>query len=158
MKKGAFLLMILCFLACNNNMLFKADKEITNTWHTDSVLIFQFSVSDTNATFYSEINIRHTTDYSYKNLFVFIHNTNPSGKMVTDTVECVLADKTGKWKGRGVGDILDFTKMYNDSIFFETSGEYKIEIEQAMRYGELPKIEMLKGIVSIGVSIRRRGE
>ena len=57
-----------------------------------------------------------------------------------------------------MGDILDFTKIYNDSILFETNEEYKIEIEQAMRYGELPKIEMLKGIVSIGVSIRKRGE
>jgi len=158
MKKGIFLLTALCFFACNNNVLFKADKEITNTWHTDSLLIFQFRTNDTNITFYSEINIRHTIEYSYKNLFVFVRQTNPEGQTVVDTVECVLADKTGKWKGRGVGDILDFTKRYNDSILFETSGEYKIEIEQAMRYGELPKIERLKGIVSIGVSIRRRGE
>ena len=155
MKNGAFFLMILCFLACNNNVLFKAEKEIANTWHTDSLLTFQFSVSDTNTTFYSEINIRHTTDYSYKNLFVFIHNTNPNGKTVTDTVECVLADKTGKWKGRGVGDILDFTKIYHDSILFETSGEYRIGIEQAMRYGELPKIEKLNEIMSIGACIKK---
>ena len=43
-------------------------------------------------------------------------------------------------------------------MLFRSVLEYKIEIEQAMRYGELPKIEMLKGIVSIGVSIRKRGE
>jgi len=155
MKKGVFLLMGLCFFACNNNVLFKADKEITSSWHTDSLLTFQFSVSDTNTTFYSEINIRHTIEYSYKNLFIFVHQTNPEGQTIIDTVECVLADKTGKWKGRGMGDILDFTKIYQDSTFFETGGEYKIEIEQAMRYGELPRIENLKEIVSIGVCIKK---
>ena len=156
MKKGIFLLTALCFFACNNNVLFKADKEITNTWHTDSLLIFQFRTNDTNITFYSEINIRHTIEYSYKNLFVFVRQTNPEGQTVVDTVECVLADKTGKWKGRGVGDILDFTKRYNDSILFETSGEYKIEIEQAMRYGELPAIKSLEEIISVGVCIKKK--
>ena len=156
MKKGIFLLTALCFFACNNNVLFKADKEITNTWHTDSLLIFQFRTNDTNITFYSEINIRHTIEYSYKNLFVFVRQTNPEGQTVVDTVECVLADKTGKWKGRGVGDILDFTKIYNDSILFETNEEYKIEIEQAMRYGELPAIKSLEEIISVGVCIKKK--
>jgi len=155
MKKRILLFVTICFFACNKNVLFKADKEITNYWHTDTLLSFRFNVNDTNTIFYSEINIRHTIDYSYKNLFVFIHNTNPEGKTVVDTVECVLADKTGKWKGKWMGDILDFTKTYNDFTFFEKSGEYKIEIEQAMRYGELPKIERLKEIVSIGVCIKK---
>ena len=156
MRQVVFVLVVFSLLSCTNNFFFKADKEIKDGWHADSIIVFQFNISDTTNIFYSEINIRHTISYPFQNLFVFLHNTNPLGQTTTDTIECVLADKTGKWKGRGVGDILDFTKRYNDSILFETSGEYKIEIEQAMRYGELPKIEMLKEIVSIGVSVRRR--
>ena len=158
MRQVVFVLVVFSLLSCTSNFFFKADKEIKDGWHADSIIVFQFNISDTTNIFYSEINIRHTISYPFQNLFVFLHNTSPLGQTTTDTIECVLADKTGKWKGRGVGDILDFTKIYNDSILFETNEEYKIEIEQAMRYGELPKIEMLKGIVSIGVSIRRRGE
>ena len=156
MKQGVIVLVVFCLLSCTNNFLFKADKEIKDGWHADSTIVFQFNISDTTNVFYSEINIRHTISYPFQNLFVFLHNTTPLGQTTTDTIECVLADKTGKWKGRDVGDILDFTKMYNDSILFETSGEYKIEIEQAMRYGERSKIELLKEIISVGLCIREK--
>ncbi len=156
MRQGVIVLAVFSLFSCTNNLLFKADKEIKDGWHADSIIVFQFNISDTTNIFYSEINIRHTISYPFQNLFVFLHNTNPLGQTTTDTIECVLADKTGKWKGRGVGDILDFTKRYNDSILFETSGEYKIEIEQAMRYGELPAIKYLEEIISVGVCIKKK--
>ena len=55
-----------------------------------------------------------------------------------------------------MGDILDFTQIYKDSIVFKTEGNYKIVIEQAMRYGELPSIKSLKEIVSVGVCIKEK--
>ena len=55
-----------------------------------------------------------------------------------------------------MGDILDFTQSYKDSIVFKTKGNYKIAIEQAMRYGELPSIKSLKEIVSVGVCVKRK--
>ena len=156
MRQVVFVLVVFSLLSCTNNFFFKADKEIKDGWHADSAIVFQFNISDTTNIFYSEINIRHTISYPFQNLFVFLHNTNPLGQTTTDTIECVLADKTGKWKGRGVGDILDFTKIYNDSILFETNEEYKIEIEQAMRYGELPAIKSLEEIISVGVCIKKK--
>ena len=35
-------------------------------------------------------------------------------------------------------------------------GKYKIEIEQAMRYGHLEAIQRLENIKSIGISIRQQ--
>ena len=67
-----------------------------------------------------------------------------------------MADKTGKWRGNGIGDILEFSKVYKDAILFETSGEYKIEIEQAMRYGEPATIQKLEEIKSVGVCISQK--
>ena len=108
--------------------------------------------------FYSEINIRHTISYPFQNLFIFIHSTDPYGQTTIDTLECVLADITGKWNTKGVGDILDFTQSYKDSIIFKTKGNYIIAIKQAMRYGELPSIKLLKGIMSVGVYIKEKGK
>ncbi len=142
--------------SCTNNVLFRADTEINNSWHTDSLIEFNLNISDTTTVYYSEINIRHNNNYPFQNLFVFIHTTNPLGHKTTDTVECILADKTGKWLGTGIGDILDFTKIYQDSKVYENAGNYIIEIEQAMRYGQLPAIKSLEGIVSVGVCVRRR--
>ena len=142
--------------SCINNVLFSGDKEIETAWDTDSLVVFHFHVSDTTKTYYSEIKLRHSTLYSYQNLFVFIHTTNPEGERITDTVECILADKTGKWRGKGIGDILEFSKIYKDACLFETSGKYKIEIEQAMRHGDLAEIETLEEIKSVGVCVGQK--
>ena len=155
MKQGVIVLVVFSLLSCTNNFLFKADKEIKDGWHADSTIVFQFNISDTTNVFYSEINIRHTISYPFQNLFVFIHSTTPDGQTTTDTLECVLADIMGKWKAKGVGDIIDFTQIYKDSIVFKTKGKYKISIEQAMRYGELPSIKSLKEIVSVGFFIKK---
>ena len=157
MKQGVIVLVVFSLLSCTNNFLFKADKEIKDGWHADSTIVFQFNISDTTNVFYSEINIRHTISYPFQNLFVFIHSITPDGQTSTDTLECILADNTGKWNAKGVGDILDFTQIYKDSIVFKTKGNYKIAIEQAMRYGELPSIKSLKEIVSVGVCIKEKG-
>ena len=157
MRQGVIVLAVFSLLSCTNNLLFKADKEIKDGWHTDSTIVFQFNISDTTNVFYSEINIRHTISYPFQNLFVFIHSITPDGQTSTDTLECILADNTGKWNAKGVGDILDFTQIYKDSIVFKTKGNYKIAIEQAMRYGELPSIKSLKEIVSVGACIKEKG-
>ena len=87
---------------------------------------------------------------------MFIHSITPDGQTKIDTLECVLADIAGKWKGKGMGDILDFTQIYKDPIVFKTEGNYKIVKEQAMRYGEFPSIKSLKEIVSVGVCIKEK--
>ena len=156
MKQGVIVLVVFSLLSCTNNLLFKADKEIKDGWHADSTIVFQFNISDTTNVFYSEINIRHTISYPFQNLFIFIHSTDPYGQTTIDTLECVLADITGKWNAKGVGDILDFTQIYKDPIVFKTEGNYKIVIEQAMRYGEFPSIKSLKEIVSVGVCIKEK--
>ena len=156
MRQGIIVLAVFSLLSCTNNLLFKADKEIKDGWHADSTIVFQFNISDTTNVFYSEINIRHTISYPFQNLFMFIHIITPDGQTKIDTLECVLADIVGKWNGKGMGDILDFTQIYKDSIVFKTEGNYKIVIEQAMRYGEFPSIKSLKEIVSVGVCIKEK--
>lgn len=155
MKKGLFGVIFFSLFSCTNNVVFQADKEIETSWHTDSLATFYFQISDTISTYSSELNIRHTIFYSYQNLYVFIHTTNPAGKTTTDTINCYLAEKTGKWKGKGIGDILSYSTAIKELAAYENRGEYKIEIEQAMRYGKTPKIEFLKEVLSVGVCIKK---
>ena len=155
MKTGLIFLIIFSLFSCTNNVVFQQDKEIHTTWHTDSLATFCFQISDTLTPYNSELKIRHTVAYSYQNLYVFIHKTNPSGKTITDTINCFLADKTGKWKGKGIGDVLSYTRVIKELETYKNSGEYKIEIEQAMRYGQTPKIEFIKEILSVGICVKK---
>ncbi|MGI8892230.1 MAG: gliding motility lipoprotein GldH, partial [Bacteroidia bacterium] len=66
--------------------------------------------------------------------------TLPDGKMARDTVELILADNDGRWRGDGLGDIWDHSFPLNTQFQFPLSGEYKITLTQAMRVDVLPSI------------------
>ena len=148
-------LVLFSLVACTNNVVFKGDKEVGKYWHTDSLITFYFEILDTINTYDVNLNIRHTNSYSYQNLYIFIHTTNPLGVTTVDTLNCILADKTGRWKSQGTGDVLKYSTHIKKLARYESSGKYKVQIEQAMRYGKLPQIEFLKDILSVGICIRK---
>ena len=92
--------------------------------------------------------------YPYSNLWLFINTIDPYGVLNIDTLECVLAKKDGKWIGHGLGDIWDIQCNFKN-YRLKKKGDYVFEIEQAMRYGDLAKIEKLKGVMGIGLRIEK---
>ncbi|MGY8988379.1 MAG: gliding motility lipoprotein GldH, partial [Flavobacteriales bacterium] len=94
----------------------------------------------------------HTTDYEFQNLFLFIKAEK------TDTLELLLANKEGKWLGKGIGDVREVEAVYRKEKVFTKKGNFTFEIEQAMRYAALEKIQHLNNIKAIGLSIQKQDE
>ncbi len=82
-------------------------------------------------------------------MWVFIKSSAPNGQTSIDTLECILADKTGKWAGDGLGDIWDIQIPWRMNVRFPVSGKYTVEYEQAMRVDDLP------GIMDMGLRIEK---
>jgi gliding motility-associated lipoprotein GldH len=95
------------------------------------------------------LNLRHTTSYRYANIYLFINTTFPDGTAARDTVECILADPSGKWVGKGISNILDNQVLLRRGLRFPQKGKYIFEFEQAMREPEL------EGVMDIGLRITR---
>ena len=143
---------IVMFISCNNS-IFNDYKTFENqTWNADSSVIFSYSVSDTTCKNKVVIKVRHTTNYEFQNLFLFAKTEK------TDTAELMLANKEGKWLGKGIGDVREVEFMYRKNKVFHKKGDFIFEIEQAMRYGELEKIQDLNNIKAIGLSIQKQDE
>ena len=143
-----FLLML---IACTRNTVFEQYTSFEDkSWNTDSTIIFNCLIEDTTSQNQLIIQVRHTVEYEFQNLFLFIK----SEKM--DTIEIQLANKEGKWLGKGVGDIRKLDFVYKDKEVFSKKGDLIIEIEQAMRYGNFEKIQQLKNIESIGFMIEKK--
>ena len=144
---------VLVFSSCNNNSVFNDYKTFENqTWNADSNVVFGYSVSDTTSQNQIVIKVRHTTDYEFQNLFLFFKTKK------TDTLELLLANKEGKWLGRGVGDVREVEFVYKKDKVFAEKGDFTFEIEQAMRYGKLEKIQRLSNIKAIGISIQKQDD
>jgi gliding motility-associated lipoprotein GldH len=144
---------IAMFISCNNNVVFDDYKTFENQiWNSDSSVVFDYSASDTICNHKLVIKVRHTTDYEFQNLFLFVTAEK------TDTLELLLANKGGKWLGKGIGDVREIEFVYRQDKVFAKKGEVTFEIEQAMRYGELEKIQHLNNIKAIGLSIQKQND
>ena len=154
MRKVAYLISTLFLLsACDADRVFEENVSIENNqWkHTDKVQLL-VEVTDTVNPMNVYVNIRHTAHYPFSNLWLFIHQTGPDNQRQTDTLECVLAEKDGRWTGQGLGDIWD-TQTVLKRLTFPAQGSYQFEIEQAMRYGDQEKMDLLPEVMDVGLRI-----
>ena len=149
----AFIGTIVMFISCDSSIVFEEYKSFENQkWNTDSAAFFNYSISDTISKNTIKIKLRHTVEYEFQNLFLFIETD------VMDTVELMLANKEGMWLGSGIGDVREFEFEYQNVKLFSKKGNYSIKIEQAMRYGMAEKIQVLNNVLAVGLSIEKQNE
>jgi len=143
------IVVVVIFGACNkNNAIFeKTYNIIGEKWYHDSLLVFDFEITDTVSPYDILFHIRNTGDYRFQNLLMYINFQVPDNKVINDTVNCILAEKKGKWIGSGWGSIWSRSIIYKRRILFPRQGEYRIVMEHAMR------TEELKAITDIGIKI-----
>jgi len=139
------------FLAgCSTKSVYDHNKSFEeNVWKSDQIVRFDVELNDTVNIHKFYLNLRHTTSYRYANIFLFINTTFPDGTEARDTVECILADPSGKWMGKGISNIRDNQVLLRRGLRFPQQGNYIFEFEQAMREPEL------KEIMDIGLRIVR---
>jgi gliding motility-associated lipoprotein GldH len=143
---------IIMFISCDNITVFEEYKSFENQeWNTDSLVNFDYSITDTISTYKIILNLRHSVDYEYQNLFLFVNS-----EASRDTIELLLADKSGRWLGSGVGDIREFTLILIDDKIYPKQESKTVTIEQAMRYGSAEKIINLKFIDAIGIRVVKK--
>lgn len=137
-------------VGCDNKTIYSENKGVeNNVWKSGSKLVYEFEVSDTVNLYSFFLNVRHTTDYKYSNLYLFISTKLPDGQTGLDTLELVLADKEGKWFGKGIGKLRDLQVLLKRAVRLPQAGKYRFIIEQAMREEEL------EGISDLGIQISR---
>ena len=144
---------IVMFISCDSSIVFEEYKSFENQkWNTDSVAFFNYANSDTTSKNTIKIKLRHTVEYEFQNLFLFIETD------VMDTVELMLANKEGIWLGSGIGDVREFEFEYQNAKLFSKKGNYSFKIEQAMRYGMAEKIQVLNNVLAVGISIEKQND
>ena len=129
------------FSSCDRNRVFEENTDLPDyTWDVKNKLSFDVNITDTTSLNNLYVNVRQASHYQYANLYLFITIKFPNGKMAKDTLECILSDETGHWKGDGMGDIWDNQILWKPNVRFPVPGKYIFEYEHAMRTEQLPFI------------------
>jgi len=152
MRNYLLFFIVTILLSCSNNAYEDYHSFKHKSWNTDSIASFKYTISDTTIKYDLSLRIRHSVDYEFQNLYLFLEENQK------DTIEIILANKSGKWMGNGVGDVREFHYVFDKKRSFFKKGEYKLNIEQAMRYGSKAKIENLEHILDIGLIVSEHNE
>jgi gliding motility-associated lipoprotein GldH len=144
---GPLVLLLMLLAGCGNPLFHKTEAVPNRIWETEHNMRFDVLVEDTMGSYDFYIDLRNDGSYPFSNIFMFVNTTFPSGKTARDTVECILADPSGRWLGKGIGDIWDNHILFKENVRFPNAGSYTFEFEQGMREPEL------KGVLDVGICI-----
>ena len=145
---GFFSLLFLVYCNTNTESSYSVFEE--DSWHADSIITLNHSVVDSITKHNLYLKIRHTTDFEYQNIFLFVDFQEKR-----DTIEVTLSEKNGKWLGSGFGDIKEVEYCFAKEVIFNSKKTSNVTFEQAMRYGDQPVITNLKGIIALGINIKK---
>jgi gliding motility-associated lipoprotein GldH len=139
------------FASCTDrNIIFFETHHIPQkSWKAKDTVSFNIFIEDISSHYNIYLDIRNAGNYPYSNLYLFATTLMPDGKINTDTIENILADETGKWYGKGLGDIKDNRYLLRKGAKFPLKGNYTFRFVQAMRTDDL------KGISDIGLRIEK---
>ena len=150
---GVFLLSVfLC--SCGKGKIFTEYKKIDEDkgWSRKDKIIFEPEIKDTVNVYNVFVNVRHSSVYAYRNLYIFLTTEYPDGRKEIDTLNCRLADDQNKWLGDGAGDLWDNSILLEPNVRFPKAGKYKFTYEQGMRVDPLPMI------LDVGLTIEKAEE
>ena len=141
--------LVVGFVSCQN----ENKKEVyhsfnNNTWNTDSIVSFELDNIDTTSSHDLYLMVRHTTNFKFQNLFLFTNFENQQ-----DTLELFLSEKSGRWLGKGFGEIKELKIRIKENVNFKENQDQIFSVEQAMRYDDLEKIINLTEIVAVGIGL-----
>ena len=152
MKKTCIILFVglLALSSCQPRVAYSDFRTMPiEGWHEDSVLTFETDIHDSMGIYDVLIVVRHTNQYAYQNLWVFVDTYTDLGISQRDTIEATLADDYGRWLGSGINRY-ELPLLYIDNMSMPTH-QTRFTIQHGMR------TEWLKGITDVGVVVKVRG-
>jgi len=153
MKLTGYLLSAIFLLiigSCNQAYIYENSKSVDSEgWIANDIIQFTVPIDQLEEEFDMFLHLRHDGRYAYSNIFLFIDTYAPTGASIRDTLEFRLADKEGKWFGRGIGGQYTHELAFKHKVMFPYTGNYNIEIQHGMR------TERLEHIKDVGISIKR---
>lgn len=82
----------------------------------DTIGFSTTNMTDSIADGHLVVSLRHNNGYPYSNIWLELTRTGNDGTTVRDTVNCVLADLYGRWKGQGFGASYQFSDTLPNAV------------------------------------------
>jgi gliding motility-associated lipoprotein GldH len=140
----------LFFSGCDRNRIVEENQQIKDyKWEYADAKTFVAEIKDTVPHYNLYINVRHSFQFEWRNVWVKIETTFPDGKSFEKRVNLVLSEPDGHWFGDCLGDNCDMQLCIQQNAIFPEAGKYTFKISQDMRTNPLPLIK------SVGMRVEK---
>ena len=141
---------MMALASCDKQVLMEENQSIKDfNWAYEDVKTFTADIADTAITYNISVNIRHSFQFDWRNVWVNIETVFPDGHKFTKRVNLLLSEPDGHWYAKCLGDNCDLQVPIQQNAYFPQPGEYTFRIWQDMRVNPLPRIK------SIGLRIEK---
>lgn len=142
----------LCLLAVScgsKNLLDETGETPLPAWDYDEPVCFGFFLDAPDTALPCDLifSLKHTRDFAWSNAFFLITTVFPDMNTTVDTLECLLAEPSGRWYGSRLGKYHSMSVLYKQGIRFPMPGEYRFMIQHAMRE------DALRDITEVGLKV-----
>lgn len=137
-------LLLSVLLSCGKNYQYQKKYELEGErWMYADSLEFSFDIQDTTNIYNLYLQLDHSTDYSFQNLYTNIHTTFPSGVRLDEKLSLELANRAGVWLGKCNQNHCTLTIPIQQNAYFNQQGRHRIMLEQYMRQDSIPGIRSI---------------
>ncbi len=144
----SLVLLLLC--SCGREAVSSAYADLPERgWSIGDTVRLAVSVQDTTQAYDLALTLRHTEQYAYQNLWLFVSACDSLSPLRADTVLACLADDRGRWLSTRTGRYYAGYVTMQHAMRFPAAGTYTFAIVQGMRDS------VITGIADVGLEVRK---
>mgnify|MGYP001165595509 CR=1 FL=1 len=136
---------LLGFYGCrpSMNIMYEEFVDVNPSgWNWDAGKSFSFEISDETHYYNLLSGLRITSSYAYSNIWMLYTLKGPDGYFRKDQFQLVLSDNIGRWKGKGVSNLISYQEPFLTQMPLK-KGTYTLTIFQNMRDENLESVNNL---------------
>ena len=146
MNKAAFFcsLLFISLLSCSESYIYEQSYEPEEeVWRYEQAIEFDFEIVDTSAYYTFFLDIDHSVDYPFQNLYTRIKTSYPNGAEKEDVLSLELSDQLGLWQGNCRKEYCKVRIPLQTEAIIKEAGNYSLRFEQFTRRDTLPGLKKL---------------
>ena len=130
--------------SCGDRKLISEEShKIDGEWRYDNGISFTINSPDTTDFYDLDLEIIHTDEYGFQNLYIKTETTYPNEEAIESQVNMDLAVSSGEWLGSCRGKDCITPIAFAPRFKFNQIGPHKITIHQNTRDSLLAEIKAL---------------
>jgi gliding motility-associated lipoprotein GldH len=128
------IIIAMVFSACDKATIYnESEILIEANWPETDTLLAQFDVSDSVRYHHVWLNVRLNNLYPNSNIYFKVIFEGPNGQHLTEIKSFEITDKSGKWLGKGFGDLHSYELPLLMDLAIKQFGTYKVKVIPYMR-------------------------